>query len=83
MKQTAVEWLINEIAEKHNFRFAAYYWAEIQQAEEMERQQIIDAYVVGGFNVLKFQNSGTPYDTATEYFTETYGYATPTPPESP
>jgi hypothetical protein len=39
MKQSAVEWLVNEIAEKYNFRFATYYGQEIQQAKEMEKQQ--------------------------------------------
>ena len=42
MKQTAVEWFINEIAEKYNFRFAIYYGQEIQQAKEMEKQRMID-----------------------------------------
>jgi hypothetical protein len=44
---TAVEWLVNEIAEKYNFRFATYYGQEIQQAKEMEKRQIIDAYEEG------------------------------------
>ena len=39
MKQTAVEWLVEEISEKYNFRFATYYGQEIQQAKEMEKQQ--------------------------------------------
>ena len=43
-KQTAVEWLVDEIAEKYNFRFATYYGQEIQQAKQMEKQQIIDAF---------------------------------------
>jgi uncharacterized protein YycO len=45
-QQTAVEWLVNEIAEKYNFRFATYYGQEIQQAKAMFQQQIIDAYKV-------------------------------------
>ena len=40
---TAVEWLVNEIAEKYNFRFATYYGQEIQQAKEMEKEQMKDA----------------------------------------
>lgn len=42
MKQTAVEWLVKEIEEKHNFRFGNYYWAEINQAKEMEKTQKIE-----------------------------------------
>lgn len=36
---TAVEWLIEEISEKYNFRFATYYGQEIQQAKQMEKEQ--------------------------------------------
>jgi len=41
-QQTAVEWLVNEIAEKYNFRFSTFYSQEINQAKEMEKQQMID-----------------------------------------
>lgn len=44
---TAVEWLIKEIEEKYNFRFGNFYWYEIQQAKEMERQQIMTAFTQG------------------------------------
>ena len=39
---TAVEWLIEQIL-KHDKSFIEFYNAEIQQAKEMEKQQIIDA----------------------------------------
>ena len=42
-KQTAVDWLVNEIAEKYNFRFSTFYSQEINQAKEKEKQQIIDS----------------------------------------
>jgi hypothetical protein len=38
-QQTAVEWLVKEIAEKYNFRFATYYGQEIEKAKEMDKQQ--------------------------------------------
>jgi uncharacterized protein YycO len=47
MKQTAVEWLVDEIAEKYNFRFATYYGQEIQQAKAMEKEQIMKAFYKG------------------------------------
>ena len=47
MEQSAVEWLIKEIEEKHNFRFGNFYWPEIQQAKEIERQQIMTAFTQG------------------------------------
>ena len=39
MKQTAVEWLINEII-KHDKSFVEFYGAEISQAKEMEKEQM-------------------------------------------
>ena len=43
MKQTAVEWLINQMVQSTTMKG----WIEIfEQAEEMEKQQIIDAYDV-------------------------------------
>jgi hypothetical protein len=63
--QTAVEWLVNEIAEKYNFRFATYYGQQIQQAKEMEKQQIELAYRTGWINYL-------PNTNAEEYYNETF-----------
>ena len=41
-KQTAVEWLVEELTKNgHNFKL---YKKEIEQAKEMEKQQIMDAY---------------------------------------
>ena len=40
MKQTAVEWLVEQICGDHTSE-----WQEqIEQAKEMEKEQIIDAY---------------------------------------
>jgi hypothetical protein len=35
-KETPVRWLVEEIAEKFNFRFASFYGQEIQHALQME-----------------------------------------------
>jgi hypothetical protein len=40
MKQTAVEWLAEHLCNEMNFD----YWKAVEQAKEMEKQQIIDAY---------------------------------------
>jgi uncharacterized protein YycO len=61
---TAVEWLVNEIAEKYNFRFATYYGQEIQQAKEMEKQQIIETWHNGYNNqspMIDENNCGEQY----------------------
>lgn len=41
MKQTAVEWLVSQMKDD---RFLSAFEEEIEQAKEMEKQQIIDAY---------------------------------------
>jgi uncharacterized protein (DUF305 family) len=39
-KETPVSWLVEEIAEKFNFRFASFYWQHVQQALEMESKKL-------------------------------------------
>ena len=50
MKQTAVEWLVDELNKKIDF-IPLNKWDEIrdivQQAKEMERQQIMSAFTQG------------------------------------
>ena len=65
MKQTAVEWLVDEIAEKYNFRFATYYGQEIQQAKEMEKEQMCQF-------VSDYLDDGQDM-TAEKYYEQTYG----------
>jgi hypothetical protein len=52
MKQTAVEWLANEIQEQLNFFFpgATLYQPTIEQAKEMEKEQINNAHYEGSEN---------------------------------
>ena len=40
MKQTAVEWLLNAIETKNGKEFCSYYSEFIEQAKEMEKEQI-------------------------------------------
>ncbi len=47
MKQTAVEWLLNAIETKNGEEFSSYYSEFIQQAKEMEKKQIMDAFENG------------------------------------
>jgi hypothetical protein len=66
MKQTAVEWLVEQIKKEHPF------WTSIfEQAKEMEKQQIIDSFGVGCHHESKrlvgYQ------DIAEHYYNETYG----------
>ena len=65
MKQTAVEWLYKEMIKKsvndpsHNVLYI------LQQAKEMEKEQIKDAYWEGIFNGEFLDGQG--------YYNETYG----------
>ena len=72
--QTAVEWLIKEIEEKHNFRFGNFYWAEIQQAKEIEKQQIIDAFKASDDMIIETKEYiRLINEDAEQYYNETYG----------
>jgi hypothetical protein len=64
--KTAVEWLIEELRNKHGMPIDLY--SEFQQAKEMEKEQIIEAhtigYIIGGGN-------GDLYNPK-EYYNETF-----------
>ena len=40
-KQTAVEWLVERLTETP---YIEDFWGHVEQAKEMEKQQIMDAY---------------------------------------
>jgi HEPN domain-containing protein len=63
MEQTAVEFLV-ELLNNLNDDFNLAFKDEIEQAKEMEKQQIIDAY-----------NNGQqipPFEYAEQYYNETF-----------
>jgi hypothetical protein len=65
MKQTAVEWLVNELENHHVFhdiKNTVVY----QQAKEMHKQEIIDA--IDDFSV----NQWGEFLSGEEYYNETY-----------
>ena len=64
MKQTAVEWLVEQL-ENHNGVTRAGFEKCIQDAKEMERTQIVKAYDKGEFN------SGCN-ETSEQYYVKTY-----------
>ena len=67
MKQTAVEWLLNAIETKNGEEFSSYYSEFVEQAKEMEKEQITDAYWV---SYKEGQYSGDK--TADEYYNQTF-----------
>jgi hypothetical protein len=85
-KQTAVEWLVEKLAGKHNeFQALTFYYdhkEEIEQAKAMEKEQIIDARVSGFASSAEGWNGEVPCMKwsemvreikCEEYYNETYG----------
>ena len=64
MKQTAVDWLFEQLWETPKDKLNWY--AILQQAKEIEKQQIIDAYDNG-----KYITSGKEFG-GEQYYTETF-----------
>jgi len=71
MKQTSVEWLINEIDMQYpEINVRRKEWM-VDQAKEMEKQQIVDAFGVG-CQVESTRLIGY-HKMAEQYYNETYG----------
>ena len=72
MKQTAVEWLINEF-KANDWWYLPQSMKEdiIEQAKAMEKEQIIDAYLkdIGKVTIDK---ALVHWDKAEEYYNETF-----------
>lgn len=69
MKQTAVEWLVEQL-ESHNGVTRTEFENVIQQAKEMEKHQIIEAFWNGdNTDCLSEQNAK---EFAEQYYNETY-----------
>ncbi len=64
MKQTAVEWFVDLF--KDEPRFLNEFSLDIKQAKEMEKQQIIDAFV--GYDSDTEDN----LEVAEEYYNQTF-----------
>ena len=66
MKQTAVEWLV----EKLQICATEEEMSIIEQAKEMEKEQIMDAYLKNHLQGCWMKN--TPEEYAEQYYNETY-----------
>ena len=64
MKQTAVEWLIDELKD-NGIDYLDLAYEIIEKAKEMEKQQIVDAYIEGYSSNLNASDSE-------KYYNETY-----------
>jgi predicted kinase len=77
-KQMTAEWLGKELESYGDPQFCKIKWEQldslIQQALELEKQQIIDAYHCGRAFENKYPDSGRTYDeSANQYYNESYG----------
>lgn len=64
MKQTALEWLYEEFT-KTNYLTEDEFYMIFNQAKEMEKEQIMDAYIQGSISL-------TSKNDAEQYYKETY-----------
>jgi hypothetical protein len=72
-KQTAVDWLQNELWSNYEFKSSKQkreFISKIEQAKAMEKEQIIDA-VNNSWNMAKHSNFADAQ--AVQYYNETYG----------
>ena len=68
-KQTAVEWLVDELLNGKLLMPSL-----IEQAKEMEKQQIEKGYGVGHNDGCAYMTDGkTEYTTSEQYYNEEYG----------
>jgi hypothetical protein len=74
-KQTAVEWLEHEIRVRyHSGALDLITISELKiHAKEMEKQQIIDAYLTPLSNEYWFQKDEILNQESEKYYNETYG----------
>lgn len=69
MKQTTVEWLVNVV---QSCIAPDYIPKEIvEQAKEMEKQQIIESYCQGCYDITK-DDSIFPREKSEQYYNETF-----------
>jgi hypothetical protein len=66
-KQTAIEWFNDEILIHLNFDQRLYLKDIFNQAKEMEKEQIMDAWIDGAVDTNAYM------DFAEQYYNETYG----------
>ena len=73
MKQTAVEWIISQIVEDQTIKAKSMTeWINIfEQAKAMEKEQIIESYCQGCFDMWK-DDGIVPRETSKQYYNETY-----------
>jgi hypothetical protein len=70
MKQTAVEWLVEQLISKAMATYDTTTYNAIEQAKQKEKEQIMNAYVEGCFDNI-FDET-TDKIRAEDYYSQTY-----------
>ena len=69
MKQTAVEWLIEQMTQRDFIAIPKPEW--IQQAKEMEKEQMIEAYDEG-YSIRDYYGNHSDNTTSEQYYNQTF-----------
>jgi hypothetical protein len=69
MKQTAVDYILYTFYNEDNI--SDYVLRIFEQAKEMEKEQIIESYCQGCFDISK-DDGIVPRETAEDYYNETF-----------
>ena len=69
MKQTAIDWLVEQFEVSHSY-INEIFKESIEQAKEMEKEQIIDAYKEGCFDSIL--DESTDKVRSEQYYNEKY-----------
>jgi hypothetical protein len=75
MKQiSAVSWLLEQIENKNGKEFTSYYTEFIDQAKEMEKDNVCDAWDDGYDKGMRdrIEKISNPVGNAEQYYNETY-----------
>ena len=71
MKETAIEWLVRVLELQTFENINLYSMKAIEQAKEMEKQQIIESYCQGCFDITQDEYI-FPRETSEDYYNETF-----------
>jgi len=71
-QETAVEWLLKKIENKNGKEFSSYYTEFIEQAKEMEKEQIVNAWDDGSETEYQYHVNGEFRKCSHDYYNETY-----------
>jgi hypothetical protein len=71
-KQTAVEWLYEQLNGLNKPILDEYFQTVFSEAKEMEKQQIIDAYDLGSLSDMQYPNPKTVIENGKQYYNKTF-----------